>query len=47
MPPTATKDTKNTPHITHKEGFGDLLLYAMPRFSDVLRRLNRYKNRLI
>ena len=43
MPPTATKDTNNTPHITRKEGFSDLLLYAMPRFSDVLRRLTDIK----
>ena len=44
MPPTTKNDRQNiSTHITHKEGFSDLLLYAMPRFSDVLRRLTDIK----
>ena len=40
-PTTAPAD--HSPPVTPKEGFGDLLLYALPRLSDVLRRLTDIK----
>lgn len=52
MPPTrrnpapapTSPTAPHTPHVTHKEGFADLLIYALPRFSDVLRRLTDIKS---
>ena len=46
MPPSAipSQTPRQTPAITPKECFSDLLLYALPRFSDVLRRLTDIKS---
>lgn len=47
MPPSATPATSNTPKATitpPQDSFAELLLYAVPRFSDFLRRMTDIKN---
>ncbi len=45
MPPSSTRTPTQTPAVTPpRDGFLELLLYAVPRFSDFLRRLTDIKN---